>query len=69
MQAFQDWVELGLDFNKAHVQPTGEYHFHGASDGVMAGMDVDATADIVHVGVCYLSCTAGLWGPTSEKWT
>lgn len=29
IEAFQKLVDLGLDFNNAHVQPTGEYHYHG----------------------------------------
>lgn len=28
IEAFQDIRDLGLDFNNAHVQPNGEYHFH-----------------------------------------
>jgi len=31
VEALQDVYDLGLDFNNAHVQPTGEYHYHGAS--------------------------------------
>lgn len=48
VEALQDVYNLGLDFNNAHVQPTGEYHYHGVSD-----MLVDAYAtsdDLVHVG-------------------
>jgi hypothetical protein len=29
---------FGADFNNAHVQPTGEYHYHGAPKGVFALM-------------------------------
>lgn len=29
IEAFQSLVNLGLDFNNAHVQPTGSYHYHG----------------------------------------
>jgi len=29
LEAFQDLMDLGLDSNNAHVQPTGEYHYHG----------------------------------------
>lgn len=29
IEAFQDLVNLGLDFSNAHVQPTGAYHYHG----------------------------------------
>lgn len=48
VEALQDTYNLGLDFNNAHVQPTGEYHYHGVSE-----LLVDAYAasdDLVHVG-------------------
>ncbi len=48
VEALQDIYNLGLDFNNAHVQPTGEYHYHGISQ-----MLADAYArddDLVHVG-------------------
>lgn len=32
IEALQDTYDLGLDFNNAHVQPTGEYHYHGISE-------------------------------------
>lgn len=37
---------IGLDFNNAHVQPTGEYHYHGVSDLLMDTLEGD---DVVHV--------------------
>ena len=48
IEGLQDMFNLGMDFNNAHVQPTGEYHYHGVSD-----MLVDAFAndqDLVLVG-------------------
>ncbi len=48
IEALQEFLNLGLDFNNAHVQPTGKYHYHGVSQ-----MLVDAYAadeDLVHVG-------------------
>ncbi|MEM7324970.1 MAG: YHYH protein [Actinomycetota bacterium] len=48
IEALQDLYNLGLDFNNAHVQPNGKYHYHGVS-----GLLVDAYAtddDLVHVG-------------------
>ena len=48
IEGLQDMFDLGMDFNNAHVQPTGEYHYHGVSD-----MLVDAFAsdeDLVLVG-------------------
>jgi len=48
VEALQDIYDLGLDFNNAHVQPTGEYHYHGASDPLA---DAYSTGDdLVHVG-------------------
>ncbi len=47
IEAIQDFLDMGVDFNNAHVQPTGEYHYHGVSQ-----MLVDAFAgdeDLVHV--------------------
>ena len=48
IEAIQEAVDLGLDFNNAHVQPTGAYHYHGASD-VLADL-YDNGQDMVHVG-------------------
>ena len=38
-EAFQDVLDLGLDFNNAHVQPTGNYHYHGAPIGLIELLD------------------------------
>ncbi len=48
VEAIQNFVDLGLDQNNAHVQPTGEYHYHGVSDNVIAF--ADKGQDLVHVG-------------------
>lgn len=48
IEGLQDMFDLGMDFNNAHVQPTGEYHYHGVSE-----LLVDAFAsgeDLVLVG-------------------
>ena len=48
VEAVQDAYDLGLDFNNAHVQPDGEYHYHGVSELMV---DVfDDGEDLVHVG-------------------
>ena len=48
VEALQDAYNLGLDFNNAHVQPDGEYHYHGVSELMV---DVfDTGEDLVHVG-------------------
>jgi hypothetical protein len=48
VEAFQDLINLGLDFNNAHVQPTGEYHYHGTPTSVIK--DIDTNEDLVHIG-------------------
>lgn len=48
IEAIQDFISLGLDFNNAHVQPTGEYHYHGVSE-LLADM-LNGDEDLVHVG-------------------
>lgn len=35
IEAFQSLVDLGLDSNHAHVQPTGAYHYHGVPTGLV----------------------------------
>lgn len=48
VEGLQDVVELGMDLNNAHVQPTGEYHYHGISDLLVEILSSDG--DLVHVG-------------------
>ena len=48
VEAFQDMIDLGLDFNNAHVQPTGAYHYHGSPTSVIKNFDKGD--DLVHVG-------------------
>ncbi len=48
IEALQDVYNLGLDFNNAHVQPTGEYHYHGVSELLADAFATDT--DLVHVG-------------------
>lgn len=48
IEAIQDITDLGLDFNNAHVQPNGEYHYHGISALLV---DIyDSGEDLVHIG-------------------
>ena len=51
VEAFQDVIDLGLDFNHAHVQPTGAYHYHGTPTSVIAKFDTGE--DLVHVGFAH----------------
>jgi hypothetical protein len=48
VEALQDIYNLGLDFNNAHVQPSGEYHYHGVSRMLADAYATDD--DLVHVG-------------------
>lgn len=48
IEALQDLYNLGLDFNNAHVQPGGKYHYHGVSDLLVNAYASDD--DLVHVG-------------------
>ncbi|MFK7948954.1 MAG: YHYH protein [Saprospiraceae bacterium] len=39
IEAFQELVNLGLDYNHAHVQPTGAYHYHGVPTELVKLLD------------------------------
>lgn len=49
VEAFQDLIDLGLDFNNAHVQPTGAYHYHGSPTSVIENFDTGE--DLIHIGL------------------
>jgi hypothetical protein len=51
VEAFQDLIDLGLDFNHAHVQPNGAYHYHGTPTAVIE--EFDSGEDLVHVGFAH----------------
>ncbi|MFP4845715.1 YHYH protein [Winogradskyella sp. PE311] len=51
VEALQEVIDLGLDFNHAHVQPTGAYHYHGTPTSVIENFD--AGNDLVHVGFAH----------------
>lgn len=48
IEAFQDLVNLGLDFNHAHVQPKGAYHYHGVPTELVKL--IDEGEDLIQVG-------------------
>ncbi|MCF8528626.1 MAG: YHYH protein [Aquiluna sp.] len=48
IEGLQEIADLGMDFNNAHVQPNGEYHYHGVS-GLMVEI-FSTNNDLVHVG-------------------
>lgn len=51
VEALQDVIDLGLDFNHAHVQPTGAYHYHGTPTSVIENLDTGE--DLVHIGFAH----------------
>jgi hypothetical protein len=40
-EAKSGFIDLGLDLNNAHVQPTGSYHYHGLPLGLMTKLGGD----------------------------
>ena len=48
IEALQEVYDLGFDFNDAHVQPSGLYHYHGISSILVEVYDKGK--DIVHIG-------------------
>ncbi len=48
IEAIQEVVNLGLDNQHAHVQPTGEYHYHGISESLVEF--AYNWEDLVHIG-------------------
>ncbi|MGB5555745.1 MAG: YHYH protein, partial [Flavobacteriaceae bacterium] len=51
IEALQDLIDLGLDDNHAHVQPTGAYQYHGTPTEVIKKFDTGE--DLVHVGFAH----------------
>ena len=49
IEALQQVYDLGFDVNNAHVQPNGEYHYHGIS-ALMVEAFNGTDADLVHIG-------------------
>ena len=49
VEGLQNTFNLGMDFNNAHVQPTGAYHYHGLSD-LLADTHNNAKSELIHVG-------------------
>jgi hypothetical protein len=49
VEALQDVYDLGMDTNNAHVQPNGEYHYHGVSQLMVESFN-GTSEDLVHVG-------------------
>lgn len=47
--ALQDARNLGLDCNNAHVQPTGQYHYHAAPTAYVNDLGIDGT-QMVKIG-------------------
>lgn len=51
IEGIQDLVNLGLDYNLAHVQPTGAYHYHGVAPELIKAFDTGQ--DLVHIGFAH----------------
>jgi hypothetical protein len=51
VEAVQDLVDIGLDFNYAHVQPTGAYHYHGVPSGLVE--QLDRGEDMILIGFAH----------------
>jgi len=51
IEAVQEPVAMGLDFNNAHVQPTGAYHYHGVPTELVKILDTGK--DLVQVGYAH----------------
>ena len=49
VEGLQDAFDLGMDFNNAHVQPTGAYHYHGLSE-LLAETHNTSNGQLTHVG-------------------
>ena len=45
----QSMEDLGLDCNNAHVQPTGQYHYHGLPNAYGTTLEIDGT-QMVKIG-------------------
>jgi len=48
VEGLQNEFMLGMDFNNAHVQPSGEYHYHGISQLLVESFQEDS--DLVLIG-------------------
>jgi len=42
-EALSSGIDLGTDCNNAHVQPSGEYHYHGTPSAYLEGLNVDGS--------------------------
>ena len=51
IEAVQELLDMGLDFNNAHVQPTGAYHYHGVPTELVKILDKGK--DLVQVGFAH----------------
>ncbi len=46
-EATAEGIDLGLDANNAHVQPTGAYHYHGIPMGLVGSLDAQSHSPLV----------------------
>ena len=48
LEAIQQLVNFGLDFNNAHVEQSGTYHYHAKPVGILRFFDTGN--DLIHIG-------------------
>jgi len=48
IEVLEGFLDFGVDANNAHVQPTGEYHYHGISQNLVSASSLGD--DPVHIG-------------------
>jgi len=47
IEAFQELLNLGLDMNNAHVQPSGAYHYHGIPEALVANDSINSHSTLI----------------------
>ena len=48
-EALGHHVDLGVDGNHAHVQPTGKYHYHGMPSGLLETLGSSKDLSLIHI--------------------
>lgn len=64
----QNYFYLGTDYNNAHVQPGGSYHYHGMPNGILAQTGFTSASDTTtNIGIAGASGNTGS-GMTLVGW-
>ena len=53
--------EFGDDINHAHVQPTGEYHYHGMPELLLDLLEQEENMTLVGWASRWFSCISKIW--------